>query len=188
MNYLNKSFTVPYMSKEYRDNWSKIFRKDVAMKVFRLRPDAKLPRREHEDDAGADVFYCPTHKEPILFESRGEGFDRRIYPFESHIVPTGIKVEVPKGYMLEVKNKGGIAAKRNLVVGSCVVDSGYDGEVFVNLHNIGVEAQNIKPGEKIAQIVLIPIANCTFQEVFDENEINIDSKRGDGALGSTGIK
>ena len=59
--------------------------------------------------------------------------------------------------MLEVKNRSGNASKRSLLVGACVVDSGYDGEVFVNLHNIGTETQFVAKGAKIAQLVLLPV-------------------------------
>ena len=91
--------------------------------------------------------------------------------------------------MLEIKNKSGVAAKRSLLVGACVVDSGYDGEVFINLHNIGHETQTIKAGTKIAQLVLVPVISFRTQEVGDDNlyqEPITISARGDGALGSTG--
>ena len=105
-------------------------------------------------------------------------------PGSSCIIPTGIKVEVPEGYMLEVKNKSGIASKRRLIVGACVIDSGYDGEVFINLHNIGGEVQMIYPGEKLAQVILIPVEACKFIETT--GRINLDTERGPGGFGSTG--
>ena len=87
-------------------------------------------------------------------------------------------------------NRSGNAAKRHLMVGACVVDSGYDGEVFVNLHNVGTERQVIPDGMKIAQAVLIPVVHARFVEtsqdnLYDWHPITI-SDRGDGALGSTG--
>jgi dUTP pyrophosphatase len=66
--------------------------------------------------------------------------------------------------MLEVKNRSGNAAKRSLLVGACVVDSGYSGEVFINLHNVGLEHQYIEPGMKIAQLVLVPVVHFRAQE------------------------
>ena len=86
--------------------------------------------------------------------------------------------------MLEVKNKSGIASKRSLIVGACVIDSGYDGQVFVNLHNIGLSEQMIKPGDKLAQLVLIPIETCDF--VVTDAKLNDDSSRCEGGFGSTG--
>jgi len=87
-------------------------------------------------------------------------------------------------------NRSGNAAKKQLMVGACVVDSGYNGEVFVNLHNIGSEPQTINPGDKIAQAVVIPVVPARFVETSNDNlyewaPITI-SDRGSGALGSTG--
>ena len=156
----------------------------MNLKVYRLREDAKLPLRAYNTDAGMDLFYCPNgERNEIVLE---EGL--AIVPRESKVIPTGIKVEVPYGYMLEVKNKSGIASKRMLITGACVVDPGYDGELYVNLHNIGLNTQYVKPGDKIAQAVLIPIVHCEIEEVFDAEMLNIDSARGTGGFGSTGAR
>ena len=92
--------------------------------------------------------------------------------------------------MIQIMNRSGNAAKKKLMVGACVVDSGYDGEVFVNLHNIGKKVQIINVGDKIAQAVVIPVVPVRFLETQNDNlydwaPITI-SGRGDGALGSTG--
>jgi|TARA_R110002110_G_C13030854_1_gene678840 dUTP pyrophosphatase len=92
--------------------------------------------------------------------------------------------------MIQIMNRGGNAAKKQLMVGACVVDSGYNGEVFVNLHNIGSEPQQLDPGMKIAQAVVIPVIPVRYLEtrndnLYDWSPITI-SNRGDGALGSTG--
>ena len=92
---------------------------------------------------------------------------------------------MPYGFMLEIKNKSSVAAKKQLLVGACVVDSGYDGEVFVNLHNVGSESRTIQPGQKIAQGVLIPVEPCVVVECGTDT-LNENSTRGAGALGSTG--
>ena len=112
----------------------------MNLKVYRLREDAKLPLRAHDTDAGMDLFYCPNGERTDIVMQEGLA----IAPRESKVIPTGIKVEVPYGYMLEVKNKSGIASKRMLITGACVVDPGYDGELYVNLHNIGLNSQYIK--------------------------------------------
>ena len=145
----------------------------MNVRIKLMRGGAKLPHRAHPTDAGADVFYCPVKDKACL-----------LHPGESNVIPTGVRAEVPAGYMLEVKNKSGIASKRQLVVGACVVDSGYDGEIFVNLHNIGKGTQVINPGEKVAQVVLVPVETCAFVETSEE--INNSSARGDGGFGSTG--
>jgi len=151
----------------------------MKLRVYKIREAAKLPVRAHAADAGIDLFYCPDKKHALY------GTDYCVHPSESKIVPTGIKVEVPYGFMLEIKNKSSVAAKKQLLVGACVVDSGYDGEVFVNLHNVGAESRVIQPGQKIAQGVLIPVEPCVVVECATDT-LNENSTRGAGALGSTG--
>jgi dUTP pyrophosphatase len=155
----------------------------MNLKVFRIRKDAKLPERAHSTDAGMDLFYCPN-SDKKLYDGTKSYY---LPPASSRIIPTGLKVEVPFGYMLEIKNKSGIASKKQLLVGACVVDCGYDGEVFVNLHNTGHITQVIEPGDKIAQAVLIPVSYCMIEEV-DEDTLNKSSLRGVGSFGSTGIR
>ena len=154
----------------------------MKLNVFKIRSDARLPLRAHKTDAGMDLFYCPNGELAENFNKEGLG----IYPRESKLIPTGLKVEVPYGYMLEVKNKSGIASKRKLITGACVVDPGYDGELYVDLHNIGTNTQYLRPGDKIAQAVLIPIIPCGVEEVFSDEGMNVDSTRGVGGFGSTG--
>ena len=154
----------------------------MNLKFFRMREGARLPHRAHPSDAGMDVFYCPKNDKPDkLYEVE----DFWIPPKTSRLLPTGLKVEIPIGFMLEIKNKSGIASKRQLVVGACVVDPGYDGEIYVNLHNLGSESQVIKAGDKIAQAVLVPVVHCGVEEVFEDN-LNLHSIRGGGGFGSTG--
>lgn len=149
----------------------------MILQVKKVRETAKLPNRANPSDAGADVFYCPP--EPTV---------QRIKPNQNKILPTGLKFEVPHGYMLEVKNRSSIAAKNSLIVGACVIDSGYNGEVFIDLHNVGDSERVIYPDDKIAQVVLIPVVPFRVREV--EHDLYSDpvtiSNRGDGALGSTG--
>ena len=134
------------------------------------------PVRANPSDAGLDLRY--------------NGEWTSIQPGESKILSTGLKFGVPHGYMIQIMNRSGNAAKKQLIVGACVVDSGYDGEVFVNLHNIGTERRSVLPGDKIAQAVVIPVVPVKFLETINDNlydwsPITI-SNRGDGALGSTG--
>jgi len=103
------------------------------------------------------------------------------------LLPTGLSFGIPHGYMLQVCNRSSMGAKRSLIVGAHIVDSGYDGEVFIDLHNIGEEDQYISRGDKIAQLVLLPVihfrAQLTMQDLY-QKPISI-SDRGSGALGST---
>jgi len=154
----------------------------MKLKVFRLREKAKLPVRAHSTDAGMDLFYCPLKGEPNPFNDHNISFG----PGHGGLVPTGLKIGVPAGYMLEIKNKSGIALKQRLVVGACVIDSGYDGEIFVNLNNIGSTVREIIPGQKIAQAVLIPIKTCGIEEIEVDKVYGAATARGEGGFGSTG--
>ena len=155
----------------------------MNLKVFKIRQAAKLPTRAHQTDAGMDLYYCPNGERAKFLEEEGLVISAR----ETVLIPTGIKVNVPYGYMLEVKNKSGIALKRQLLVGACVIDPGYTGEVYVNLHNVGLKTQYLQPGDKIAQAVLVPVMHCGVEEVSEE-EIDIKTDRGHGGFGSTGTR
>lgn len=146
------------------------------LKIFRTRETAKMPVRAHTTDAGMDIFYCPEEHTGWV----------NIKPGGSCLLETGLKVGVPPGYMLQIMNKSGIASKRQLVTGACVVDSGYDGEIFVNLQNIGTKPQVIEPGQKIAQAVLVPVLTPTLVEIDTDEVYSEPTSRGSGALGSTG--
>ena len=153
----------------------------MLLEYYRVRDTATPPSRANPSDAGLDVYFSPEHPSEVM---------ATILPGQSMILPTGLKFGVPHGYMLEVKNRSGVAAKRGLLVGACVIDSGYDGEVFINLHNIGSKQQHILPGTKIAQVVMVPVVHFRAVETSRDNLYNwypiTISDRGDGALGSTG--
>ncbi len=149
----------------------------MIIQYYKTRDDVITPDRANPSDAGLDVFFCPSDGEGIYLK-----------PGDTALFQTGLKFGVPHGYMLEVKNRSGNASKRSLLVGACVVDSGYDGEVFVNLHNVGNKVQLIDPGTKIAQVVLIPVVHFRPVEVETDSLYDFPmtiSNRGDGALGST---
>ncbi len=153
----------------------------MIIEYHRTHFNSHPPTRGNPSDAGLDVYFSPKARESVT-----------ISPGESVILPTGLKFGVPHGYMLEVKNRSSVASKRSLIVGACVVDSGYDGEVFVNLHNIGNETQVVEPHTKIAQVVMTPVVSFRAMEttnpnLYDWYPITI-SDRGEGALGSTDAK
>ena len=151
----------------------------MKIRVQKLHDSAKLPVRAHPTDAGMDLFFCPAPRDDIPKQIES------VLPHGSSLFPTGLKIEVPEGYMLEIKNKSGIASKRGLIVGACVVDRGYTGEIFVNLHNPSDRTQTIHAGQKIAQAVFVKIRE-DIQIIESENIYDKETSRGDGALGSTG--
>lgn len=148
-----------------------------SVKVFKLRRTSKLPVRAHATDAGMDFFFCPSIGNHALIE-----------PGQSVVLETGVKVEVPKGHMLQIMNKSGIASKRSLIAGACVVDRGYDGEIFINLHNVGVSPQVISQGDKLAQGVFIRISTPSVVEIEEDSIYDKPTDRGSGGFGSTGDK
>jgi len=147
----------------------------MIVEFQRVDEYAKIPTRSNPSDAGLDVY---AHiEDPVTIEPGG-----------SVLIKTGLRFGVPHGYMLQVMNRSSVAAKRSLVVGAHVIDSGYNGEVFINLHNIGTKSQTVYYGDKIAQLVMVPVV--TFRPQLVESELYRQpitiSDRGDGALGSTG--
>jgi dUTP pyrophosphatase len=136
----------------------------IAVKV--LYPGAPLPTRGHAGDAGWDL-YCA-----------GDGVEIR--SGATALVPTGIALEIPAGWYGQIKSRSSLGA-RGVVVTAGVIDSGYRGEVKVALINTG-EALALKRGDKIAQIVFLPVPDVTI-EVADSLG---PSSRGDKGFGSTG--
>ena len=148
---------------------------------FKKRESAISPTRSNASDAGLDVYFCPEDPE-VAFA--------KIQPGQSARLSTGLTFGIPHGYMLQVCNRSSVAAKRNLVVGAHIVDSGYDGEVFIDFHNIGTEVQYIESGTKIAQLVMVPVVSFRARETKGDlygEDISF-SNRGDGALGSTDLE
>ena len=150
----------------------------MIVEYAKMHPWTHTPSRANPSDAGLDVHYSPENPQSKMY----------IATNTSRIIPTGLKFAIPHGYMLEVKNRSSVAAKRQLLVGACVIDSGYEGEVFVNLHNVGVESQTLKPGDKIAQLVMTPVVHFRPAETTEDALYNYPmtiSSRGPGSLGST---
>tara|TARA_R100000664_G_scaffold25788_1_gene35817 strand:+ start:4502 stop:4999 length:498 start_codon:yes stop_codon:yes gene_type:complete len=158
----------------------------MIVEYARVRESVTPPERANPSDAGLDLYFNP---EPQGFLPSPKLDSVAIKPGESALLSTGYRFGVPHGYMLEIKNRSGIASKRSLIVGACVVDSGYDGEVFINLHNVGKETQIVEPSTKIAQAVMVPVVHFRAVEtgngdLYGWYPITM-SDRGDGALGST---
>ncbi len=142
----------------------------VIVKIKRLVPEAKLPRYEHPGDSGADLVAVT---------------DCILQPMQWFAVPTGISAEVPVGFELQVRPKSSLALKHGVTVLNTpgTVDAGYRGEIKVILLNLGPEPFHINKGQKIAQLVVAPVAWGQFEEVDSLTE----SRRSSGGFGSTGI-
>ncbi len=139
--------------------------------VKRLRPNAILPTYGSVGAAGADLYACLDTAVTIA-------------PGTSAFIPTGIALEIPRGYAGLAYARSGLACKRGLAPANKVgvIDSDYRGELMIVLHNHGPQPQQIAHGERIAQLVITPVYTPGFLEVADLN----DTSRGSGGFGSTG--
>lgn len=140
------------------------------IKIKRLHPAARIPQREHPDDSGADLYSI---------------VECTLQPFERKVIPTGISAEIPAGFELQTRPKSGLALEHGITVLNTpgTIDSGYRGEIRVILINLGSEPYRVEKGQKIAQLVVVPVAYANFQEV---DELS-DSQRSTGGFGSTGL-
>lgn len=145
--------------------------KDVKVKL--LKPGAKMPVYGTEFSAGADL--CACLEQAVTLE-----------PGETRLISIGISMEIPVGYGGFVFARSGLATKRHLAPANKVgvIDSDYRGEFFVPLRNHGPIPQTIEPGERIAQMILMPYLAANFLEA----ESLSDTLRGEGGFGSTGTK
>lgn len=142
------------------------------MKLQKLR-NVKTPNRGTSSSAGID-FYVPEDFETVSLK-----------PGESVLIPSGITVQVPRGYALIAFNKSGVSVKQGLSVGACVVDEDYEGEVHLHMINTSSKDQVIATGQKLVQFVLIPVAYFDVEEVEELQSRN--TERGEGGFGSTGL-
>jgi dUTP pyrophosphatase len=152
----------------------------MLMQFMKMHSDVHLPFRKNTSDAGADVrLFSPNTPQVI------------INPGASVKLDTGLKTHVPHGYALLVMNRSGMASEKVLKVGAQVIDPGYKGEIKINLHNDGTEPQTIKHGDKVAQLLLVPVIPFVAFECKSEEELYATplyiSERGTGGFGSTGV-
>lgn len=151
----------------------------MRFRYARVNPNAKAVMRAHTTDAGID-FYVP-----LDFQEATLG------PGDSIMINSGIKVEVPFGYMGMFCNKSGIASKKDIIFGAHIIDAYYDGDVIINLHYIGNKSATIYPGDKIIQMVLVPVVPAVPEEVSVDklyDGLYMDSYRGEKGFGATGEK
>lgn len=146
------------------------------MKISKIR-DVKTPVRGTPLSAMLD-FFVPNDFPGIHY----------LLPGDSVNIPSGIKVKVPHGFALIFKNKSGVALKKGLQVGACVVDEDYQGEVHLHVRNISSDVQSISPGEKLVQALLVPVEYCEVEVVDEEKLYEEKTERGEGGFGSTGTE
>ena len=138
--------------------------------VQRLRADAELPARTHPWDAGLDLVAV----EAVHLEPRGRA-----------VVPTGIAVAIPPGWAGLVVPRSGLARRQGITLTNSpgLIDAGYRGEIQILVINHGAEPQTIVAGERVAQLVLVPVSMARIVEV---QELPDSDGRGSGGFGSSG--
>ena len=139
--------------------------------IKRLRAGAIFPAYATAHSAGADLYACPDG--PVTLQ-----------PHETVMIPLGYSIALPEGWAGLIFARSGLAAKRDLAPANKVgvVDPDYRGEWMVPLHNHGSLPQTVQPGERIAQLVIVPYLTAAFTEVDSLDE----TERGTGGFGSTG--
>src|SRR3954451_8550654 len=145
-------------------------RSPVELRTTRLRDDARLPARAHDGDAGLDLYAAEA---------------ATIGPGERTAVATGIAIEIPAGFAGLVLPRSGLASRHGIALVNApgLIDSGYRGEITVLLLNTArAEPCEVEPGERIAQLVLTPVADA---EPIEVTELAA-STRGAGGFGSRG--
>lgn len=145
----------------------------MKIKIKKLTDTAKIPTRGSNYAAGYDLY--ADIQEPI-----------QIAPHTVEKIPTGIATEIPDGFFGAVFPRSGLATKKvlNLVNGVGVIDEDYIGQWYIPILNDGSVTRTIEPGERIAQLILLPYQELNFEEVDELSETD----RGEGGFGSTGTK
>lgn len=157
----------------------------MQVRIKRLREDAVIPSYAHETDAGFDLYAA----EDVIIE-----------PGETALVPTGIAIDIPQGYEIQLRPRSGITRMTKLRVQLGTIDAGYRGDIGVIVDNIYPEVNvlngstarlkaertyRINKGDRIAQAVLAPIAQAAFAQV---EEFDGDTERGENGFGSSGVR
>jgi dUTP pyrophosphatase len=142
----------------------------MTVKFKKTHPEATIPAYAHPGDAGMDVCSCAS---------------LTIQPGARALVPTGLVMELPKGTEAQMRPRSGLAIKNGITLLNTpgTIDEGYRGEIGIILINLGHEPFEIRPGMRIAQMVIAPVLRVAVEEVVDVS----DTTRGTGGFGSTGL-
>ena len=138
----------------------------MNLRIKKLDPGLPLPRYAHEGDSGIDLHSSQNIE---------------IAPMETAIIRTGVACEIPPGLEGQVRGRSSLSV-RGMLAAIGTIDAGYRGEIGVVLTNTSDCAVEILHGQRIAQLVIAPVARC---EVVEVNDLS-DSERGDNGFGSSG--
>ena len=143
----------------------------MKLKIQKLAHNKFVPQYQTEGAAGMDL--CAAIDEPI-----------EIKPLERRLIPTGLKIELERGFEAQIRPRSGLSIKHGITLINCVgtIDEDYRGEVCVPIVNISNESYIIQPDERIAQMVISKVEQAKIEVVTELTE----TIRGEGGFGSTG--
>lgn len=146
---------------------------NMVLKLMRVREGAIIPKQATVGSAGYDLCACIDAPQTIE-------------PGERCVFPSGLAAEIPAGTAGFVFTRSGLGIKKGIHVtnGVGVIDSDYRGEIRIGLHNLSAEPYTVQPGERIAQMIIMPY----FAPVIEEVTSLTETDRGAGGFGSTGTK
>ena len=161
-------FTIEELEKGFEEYAPKL---DIGYEM--LDEDMKSPSYAYETDSGFDLF---------------SSVDIVLGPWERALIPTGLKIDIPENYEIQVRSKSGLALSRGLMVLNSpgTVDQGYTGEIKVILFNANIEENKIEKGMKIAQAVVCPVINGKWVNLVRKEKVQ-SKDRNENGFGSTGI-
>ncbi|MBQ7150885.1 MAG: dUTP diphosphatase [Synergistaceae bacterium] len=144
---------------------------EINVKIFREANTIAIPEYATPNSSGVDLcstMYCI------------------VKPGEQALIPTGIKIAIPEGYEAQIRPRSGLALNQKITIPNTpgTIDADYRGEIRVLLRNDGDEALTLRFGDRIAQMVFVPVVRAKFEEV----KVLDDTKRGSGGFGSTGLR
>lgn len=148
----------------------------IQIKILDSRVGSRFPMPRYATDGAAGLDLCACIDDPLT-----------IRPGETHLVPTGFAIHIGEHHLAAmILPRSGLGHKNGIVLGNLVglIDSDYQGQIFVSVWNRGRETYTVEPGERIAQMIFAPVVRVDF-EVVEEFE---ESHRGHGGFGHTGKK
>ena len=164
-----------FLGLDFNEIQNEIDKSATRMKLIFTKSniDAKTPSYAYESDSGFDLYSVE---------------DKWIHPFDRALIPTGLQIDIPEGYEIQIRSKSGLALKSGLMVLNSpgTVDQGYTGEIQVILFNTTNQKVKIEKNQKIAQAVLCPVVSGKWINFLEKPSINTKDRNENG-FGSTGI-
>jgi dUTP pyrophosphatase len=142
----------------------------TTLKVRKTHPDATLPTRAKPGDSGLDLH--AVLDTPVVIRAG-----------DRHKFDCGIAIELPEGHEAQVRPRSGLALKSGVQAAFGTIDNGYRGPIGVTLFNLSFRDHTVRHGDRIAQLVVAPVA---YPEVVEVDELT-PTERGSGGFGSTGV-